>query len=96
VITQLVDSNQLQVLYAGYFDILGVVKNSARALAPTTISLDDVIKKAYSSFSHANDTPLFDNERVWEFRYKIQYEEPRVKVVEQDPLTICWKNIKKD
>ena len=52
-------------------------------------------RKHIDSFSHANDTPLFDNERVWEFRYKIQYEEPRVKVVEQDPLTICWKNIKR-
>jgi hypothetical protein len=27
-------------------------------------------------------------ERVWEFRYKIQYEEHRVKVIQEDPLII--------
>jgi hypothetical protein len=32
-ISMIVDGNQLQVLYAGYFEILGVVKNSARAVA---------------------------------------------------------------
>jgi hypothetical protein len=60
------------------------------AAAATTISFDDAVRKAYSSngnlkryldsFSHANGTSLFDK-RVWEFRYKMQYEEPRVKVI---------------
>ncbi|MBV9176340.1 MAG: hypothetical protein JO297_04825 [Nitrososphaeraceae archaeon] len=83
------------------FEILKVVKNSARdAAATATISFDDAVREAYNlngnlkqyldSFSHANHTPLFDNKRVREFRYKMKYEEPRVKVVEQDPLSIIW------
>ena len=38
----------------------------------------------------SNDNHLFDNKRVWEFRYKMQYEEPRVKVIQQDPLIMSW------
>jgi hypothetical protein len=88
----------------GYFEILSVVKNStiaAGAAATTTVNFDDAVRKAYSmngnlkqyldSFSRGNDTLLFDNKRVWEFRYKMQYEEPRVKVIQQDPLIILWK-----
>lgn len=88
----------------GYFEILKVVKNSATAAgaaATTTVNFDDVVRKAYSlngnlkqyldSFSLGNDGTLFDNKRVWEFRYKMQYEEPRVKVIQQDPLIILWK-----
>jgi hypothetical protein len=59
--------------YYGYFEILEVIKNSARAAATSTatISFDDAVRKAYSlnenlkqyldSFSRANHTPLFDN-----------------------------------
>jgi hypothetical protein len=28
--------------------------------------------------------------RLWEFRYKIQYEEPLIKVVQEDPLILSW------
>jgi hypothetical protein len=30
------------------------------------------------------------NKRVWEFRYKIQYQEPNIKVILEDPLTVSW------
>jgi hypothetical protein len=37
---------------------------------------------------------LFDfdsyNPRVWQFRYKIQYEEPNIQVIQEDPLIISW------
>jgi hypothetical protein len=31
-------------------------------------------------------------QRLWEFRYKIQYEEPRVNMMQQDPLILSWNN----
>jgi hypothetical protein len=38
---------------------------------------------------------LFDfdsyNLRVWQFRYKIQYEEPNIQVIQEDSLIISWK-----
>jgi hypothetical protein len=40
-----------------------------------------------------NNIP-FDSERLWEFRYKLQYEEPRVKVIQQDPLVASWNTMK--
>jgi hypothetical protein len=39
-------------------------------------------------FCYDSNNVLFDNKRVWEFRYKMQYEEP--KVIQQDPLNILW------
>jgi hypothetical protein len=37
---------------------------------------------------------LLDSERLWEFRYKLQYEEPRVKVVsnrdDDNTLLLTW------
>ncbi len=35
----------------------------------------------------------FDDKRLWEFRYKLQYEEPRIKVASSndiDNLLITW------
>jgi hypothetical protein len=29
-------------------------------------------------------------QRLWEFQYKIQYEEPRVNMIRQDPLIVSW------
>jgi hypothetical protein len=60
----------------------------------TAISFEDAVKKAYNRngnlkgylgyFAYdTNSTILFDDKRVWEFRYKMQYEEPRVKVIQQ-------------
>jgi hypothetical protein len=40
-----------------------------------------------------NNIP-FDSERLWEFRYKLQHEEPRVKVIQQDPLLVGWIDAK--
>jgi hypothetical protein len=31
------------------------------------------------------------NQRLWKFRYKIHYVEPKVKVIQEDPLVISWK-----
>jgi hypothetical protein len=39
---------------------------------------------------------LFDNKRVWEFRYKMQYEEPIVKVAssdDDDTLLLIWMKV---
>ena len=46
-------------------------------------------------FGHddSRDDSLFDNKRVWEFRYKMQYEEPIVKVASSDDddiLLLIW------
>jgi hypothetical protein len=30
------------------------------------------------------------NPWVWGFRYKIQYEEPRVRIIQEDPLVVSW------
>jgi hypothetical protein len=29
-------------------------------------------------------------QRLWEFRYRIQYEEPSVKTIQEDPLIVSW------
>ncbi|MFL6365688.1 MAG: hypothetical protein ACJ719_10880, partial [Nitrososphaeraceae archaeon] len=37
----------------------------------------------------------FDDKRLWEFRYKLQHEEPRVKVLSSDgdsTLLVTWNN----
>jgi hypothetical protein len=60
--------------------------------------LDGKLKRYLYCFSQGNDDDddddntdlLFDNKRVWEFRYKMQYKEPRVKAIQQDPLEVCW------
>ena len=46
-------------------------------------------------FGHddSRDDSLFDDKRVWEFRYKMQYEEPIVKVAssnDDDTLLLIW------
>ena len=66
----------------------------------TPISFDDAVKKAYLLDGKLkrhlycfgqNSYVLFNNKkRVWEFRYKMSYEKPRVKVIHQDPLEVCW------
>jgi hypothetical protein len=69
----------------------------------TAISFEDAVKKAYNRngnlkgylgyFAYdTNSTILFDDKRVWEFRYKMQYEEPRVTVVNSDDnsLLVSW------
>jgi hypothetical protein len=72
-----------------------------------TIAFDEAIRKAHALSRNLNKTSNVlvmivaqlthsDNKRVWEFRYKkMQYEELGGKVIEQDPLAICWKNIRK-
>jgi hypothetical protein len=76
---------------------LDLVRNNTNL---TPISFDDAVKKAYLldgklkrhlyCFSQNSDV-LFDNrKRVWEFRYKMSYEKHRVKVIDQDPLEVCW------
>jgi hypothetical protein len=32
------------------------------------------------------------NPRLWQFRYKIQYEEPNIKVIQEDPLIVSWNS----
>jgi hypothetical protein len=32
------------------------------------------------------------NQRVWQFRYMVQHEEPRVKVLQHDPLVLSWNS----
>jgi hypothetical protein len=49
-----------------------------------------MLKRYLGCYRIADNNISFDDRRLWEFRYKLQYEEPRVKVVEQDPLYIIW------
>jgi hypothetical protein len=37
--------------------------------------------KEVGCYRIADNNICFDDKRLWEFRYKLQYEEPRVKVV---------------
>jgi hypothetical protein len=50
--------------------------------------------KRYLGCNHIADNNIsFDDERLWEFRYKLQHEEPRVKVIssnEDDTLLVSW------
>ena len=65
----------------------------------TPISFDDAVKKAYLldgklkrhlyCFSQNSDV-LFNNKNGLGVRYKMTYEKPRVKVIHQDPLEVCW------
>ena len=51
---------------------------------------DGKLKRHLYCFSQNSDV-LFNNKKsVWEFRYKMPYEKPRVKVIHQDPLEVCW------
>ena len=40
--------------------------------------------------THIADNGISFDDKQLEFNYKLQYEEPRVKVVEEDPLSIIW------
>jgi hypothetical protein len=49
----------------------------------------------YLGYTEQQENQNADNnwnykQRLKEFRYKIQYEEPKVNVIQQDPLTISW------
>ena len=49
-----------------------------------------MLKRYLGCYRIADKNISFDDKRLWEFRYKLQYEELRVQVVEQDPLSIIW------
>ena len=49
-----------------------------------------MLKRYLGCYRIADKNISFDDKRLWEFCYKLQYEELRVKVVEQDPLSIIW------
>jgi hypothetical protein len=66
------------------------------------VSFEDAVKKAckqnhlvdgYLGYSEQQENQNVDSwnykQRIWEFRYKIQYEEPGVCVIQEDPL-ICF------
>jgi hypothetical protein len=46
-----------------------------------------MVKQYLGCYSRYN-TVTFDNKGMWEFRYKIQYEKPRVRVVNTDDITL--------
>ena len=51
--------------------------------------------KRYLGYHFLKDSNIpFDSKRLWEFRYKLQYEEPRVNVVnsgsDEDTLLLMW------
>jgi hypothetical protein len=78
--------------YGGYYEILDAVKNNGEA----AISFEDAVKKAFNRNEgegvlkqylgcYFQDSAIaLDDKRLWEFRYKLQYEEPRVRVVNSD------------
>jgi hypothetical protein len=52
-----------------------------------------MLKRYLGCYRIADNNISFDDKRLWEFRYKLQYEEPRVKVVNSDgddTLLITW------
>ena len=57
---------------------------------------DVSVLKRYRGGRRITDNNIsFDDTRLWEFRYKLQYEEPRVKVVNSsgkdgDTLSLMW------
>jgi hypothetical protein len=54
--------------------------------------------KRYLGYYRKEDNKIsFDDKRLWEYRYKLQYEEPRIKVAEggnsndgDDTLLLTW------
>ena len=52
-----------------------------------------MLKRYLSCYHIADNTISFEDKRLWELRYKIQHEEPRVKVVniiDDDTLLLTW------
>ena len=55
-----------------------------------------VLKRYLGCYRIADNNISFDDKRLWEFRYKLLHEEPRVKVVnsseghDNDNLLITW------
>jgi hypothetical protein len=51
-----------------------------------------MLKRYLGCYRIADNNISFDDKRLWEFRYKLQYEEPRVKVVNSDgdSLLVAW------
>ncbi len=52
-----------------------------------------MLKRYLGCYRIADNNISFDDKRLWEFRYKLQYEEPRIKVASSndiDNLLITW------
>ena len=53
-----------------------------------------MLKRYLGCYRIADNIISFDDKRLWEFRYKLQHEEPRVKVVKSsevdDTLLLSW------
>jgi hypothetical protein len=73
------------------------------------VGFEDAVKKAckqnhlvdgYSAYSEQQENQNVDSwnfkQRLWEFRYKIRYEEPLIKVVQEDPLIVSWNSLYDD
>jgi hypothetical protein len=58
-----------------------------------------MLKRYLGCYRIADNNISFEDRRLWEFRYKLQHEEPRVKVVntDDDSLLVIWnKNYVED